>query len=296
MVAGLLALPACVSRGRFDQAVADAERAQKELALARGGAESAAAASEAEKSELRRGIAEAQAEAARLSQEISDLKAESVKSAASLDEATAMNQGLRAELERLGKDVDKLLSSKGVLSRSLDEARARLEELRRAQAAAEARAALFREVALKLKRMVDSGRLKIVLRSGRMVLMLSTDVLFDSGKTQIKAEGKEALAEIAGVLRTLPDRAFQVSGHTDNEPIRVSGFASNWELSSERALEVVGFLIQSGMSPNALSAAGYGEFDPVKPNDTRENMAANRRIEIVLQPKIDEFVAVPEGR
>jgi chemotaxis protein MotB len=215
-----------------------------------------------------------------------------------------LNQQLRSELERQGKNVDQLqgknvdqlLSTKGALAGSLDQAKLRLEELRRAQAAAEARAALFKDVALRLKRVVDSGDLQVVLRSGRMVLSLPTDVLFDSEKTKIEPRGKEALAQIAAVLDPMEGRRFQVAGHADNEPIRFSGFASNWELSVERALEVVRHLSEAGMRPDALSAAGYGEFDPIRSNDSFENKARNRRIEITLQPNIDELVSVPQAR
>ena len=98
------------------------------------------------------------------------------------------------------------------------------------------------------------------------------------------------------MLATLEGRRFQIAGHTDDEPIRVSGFSSNWQLSAERALEVVGVLIECGMQPETLSAAGYGEFDPLSPNDTAENKAHNRRIEITLQPNIDEIVSVPRVR
>ena len=94
---------------------------------------------------------------------------------------------------------------------------------------------------------------------------------------------------------TLNDRRFQVAGHTDDEPIRVSGYKSNWELSTARGLAVVAFLVKSGMRAETLSAAGYGEFDPVSPNDSPENKSKNRRIEITLQPNIDELVAVPES-
>jgi chemotaxis protein MotB len=125
--------------------------------------------------------------------------------------------------------------------------------------------------------------------------MLPTDVLFDSGKAKVGARGKETLSQIAAALGPLKDRHYQVSGHTDNDPIRYSGFESNWELSTARALQVVKVLTESGMPPASLSAAGYGEFDPVAVNDTAEHKAKNRRIEIVLQPNIDELVALPQG-
>jgi chemotaxis protein MotB len=142
--------------------------------------------------------------------------------------------------------------------------------LRRAEAAAQARSALFQKLAARLERMIDAGDLQITLRSGRMVLVLPNDVLFDSGKAEIKARGREALGQVAAALASFEGRRYQVAGHTDNVPIRHSGFASNWQLSAERALEVVRFMIQAGMKPDALSAA-----------------------EITLQPNIDEFVALP---
>lgn len=269
---GILTLGAasagCVSTGKYDAAVADAAHAR--------------AAQNADRAAYERKLAAEEAELADVQRE--------------LDQATSMNAELQRELEHLGKNANELLAAKGVLASSLDQARQRLEELRRAQAAAETRAALFREVALKLKRMIDAGDLQILLRSGRMVLVLSSDVLFDSGKTEIKPRGKQALAEISAALVTLPNRRFQVAGHTDDEPIRVSAFASNWELSSVRGLVVTRFLIESGMRPDTLSAAGYGEFDPVAANDTPQNKAKNRRIEITLQPNIDELVAVPQAR
>ena len=101
-----------------------------------------------------------------------------------------------------------------------------------------------------------------------MVLVLPTDVLFDSGRANVGPRGKEALSQVAAALSTLKDRRFQVAGHTDNDPIRYSGFESNWELSTARALSVMKVMTESGVKASALSAAGYGEVDPVVSNDT----------------------------
>lgn len=210
-----------------------------------------------------------------------------------LDDATSMNAQLRAELTRLGKDADRLLQEKGALASSLAEARARLEELRRAQSAAESRAKVYRDLALKLKKMVDAGDLSIVLREGRMVLLLPNDVLFDTGRTDIKPAGRAALEQVASVMKIIASRDFQVGGHTDNVPIATARFPSNWELSAGRALEVVHFLVSKGVRPEVLSAAGYGEFDAVASNDSVEGKRRNRRTEIALVPNIDEMVAVP---
>ena len=210
-----------------------------------------------------------------------------------LDAATAQNDALRVELTRLGKNADALLSEKGTLSTALADAKARLEELRRAQEAADSRAKLFKQLAVKFQRMIDAGQLKVALRNGRMVIQLSNDVLFDSGRTDIKPAGGEALKQVAGILKTIGDRHFQIAGDTDNVPIQTSRFPSNWELSTRRAVEVVHFLVAQGLRPEAVSAAGYGEFDPIAPNDTEAHRQRNRRIEITLEPNINELVAVP---
>jgi chemotaxis protein MotB len=211
-----------------------------------------------------------------------------------LDHETALVKELREKLTELGQDVDKLLVEKGVMAVSLQVTKVRLAALRRAQAASEVRAALFRDIAKKLQKMIDAGELKVVLRDGRMVIVLPNDVLFDSGQVDIKPAGRESLSRVATVLKTLEGRHLQVAGHTDTVPISTSRFPSNWELSAGRALEVARFLLGQGVRPGMLSAAGYGEFDPVSSNDAADGRARNRRIEITLVPAIDELVAVPE--
>jgi chemotaxis protein MotB len=211
---------------------------------------------------------------------------------AQLDETTAINDKMRSELERLGKNVDQVLKEKGVLAQSLSDLKGRLDDLRKAQAAADARAKLFQDFVKRFKSMVDAGQLKIVTRRGRLVLQLPNDVLFDSGAAEVKPQGRAALAQIAKALASLGDRQFQVDGDTDNVPIG-GGRMTNWELSTARALSVLRLLIADGVPPKGLSAAGYGEFDPIASNDTPEGRAKNRRIEITLQPNIDELVGAP---
>jgi chemotaxis protein MotB len=266
-----LAGTACVSKGTYDEEVQAANTARSRANECTSGA-------------------------ARLKRQLSALQAGSASMQKELDDATVVDDQLSKELAKLGEDSRSLLNANGSLKEALESSRRRLEELRRAQMASESRAALYRELALKLKGMVDAGDLAITLRDGRMVLRLSNDVLFDSGKAELKPAGKRSVAEIAGVLRTIPGRHFQVAGHTDNEPIRLSPFPSNWALSTARALEVVGFLTSRGMEARALSAAGYGEFDPVDANDSPLGKSHNRRTEITLQPNIDEIVAVPDGQ
>ena len=191
-----------------------------------------------------------------------------------------------AEIKRLR---EALAAAEGKAATEDD--RAQLEALKREKAEAESRAKLADDFVKKFKTMIDAGKLKIAVRHGRLVLQLSTDVLFDPGKTEIKPAGKQALAEIAQALRGVAGRKFQVAGHTDYVPIKTKEFPSNWELSTARALEVVKLLIDKGVNPAALSAAGYSQFDPVS-----GNLAFNRRIEITLQPDMGEIAKLPEAK
>ncbi len=266
VVLASLTVTGCVTRGRYDEAVRDGSAARTELGKER----------------------------ARLQDEQKGRASMQASLQKQVDEAAAVDDQLQTELKRLGENALSLLAQNGTLKGSLENTLRRLEELRRAQAAADARAALYADLARKLRAMVDAGDLAIALRDGRMVLRLPNDVLFDSGRAELKPAGKRALSEVAVVLRTVRGRNFQVAGHTDNDPIRFSTFRSNWDLSTGRALEVTGYLVGQGMDPHTLSAAGYGEFDPVSSNDTAQAKTQNRRTEISLQPNIDEIVAVPE--
>jgi chemotaxis protein MotB len=122
-----------------------------------------------------------------------------------------------------------------------------------------------------------------------MVVELAENILFDSGKSDLKAEGKTALTEVASVLASIAGREFQVTGHTDNVPIKSAKFPSNWELSTARAVTVTRYLSENGVPAERVSAAGFAETQPVASNDTPEGRAQNRRIEIVLMPNLEEL-------
>lgn len=121
-------------------------------------------------------------------------------------------------------------------------------------------------------------------------LDIQESILFDSGEATISEIGQETLDSLTGLL-TLSDNDIIVEGFTDNVPIGTAGYDTNWELSADRAMGVVRYLAeQRGINPSRLSGRGYGEFQPVAPNDTPENRAKNRRVNIVLvyQPEEDE--------
>lgn len=115
-----------------------------------------------------------------------------------------------------------------------------------------------------------------------VTIRFADQVFFDLGKADLKTEARRILNSVAPMLRDLPN-PIRVEGHTDNLPINNAEFASNWELSVRRATNVVRYLIEEqGFDAKKLSAAGYAEYRPLRPNDTPENRAMNRRVDIVI--------------
>lgn len=177
---------------------------------------------------------------------------------------------------------------------SLSASRAELDELRAEHAESEKRLAAFKALTEKFRKMIDSGRLQVELRHGRMVVKLPAGVLFASGSAELSKDGKDALRDVATILKQVNDRRFMVAGHTDNVPVvPPSPFKNNLELSTSRALTVAEHLVASGMTPARLVAAGYGEHEPVRENGSEAGRRVNRRIEIVLLPHVTELPAPP---
>jgi chemotaxis protein MotB len=199
------------------------------------------------------------------------------------------------KLAALGTDVSRLETERGNLGGELEQAQKRMDELKKAQAQAEARAAQFRKLVTQFKALTDAGKLQVEIRENRMIVRLGDKILFDPGKTDLKPEGKEALTQVTAVLKDLQNRNFQVAGHTDNVPIKSKKFRSNWDLSTARAVEVLNYMVGAGMEAKRVSAAGYADQSPVAPNDTPDNMAKNRRIEITLVPNLDDLPPIDDA-
>lgn len=139
----------------------------------------------------------------------------------------------------------------------------------------------------RLKKEIGDQQVRLEMAEKGLAIIFLDEVLFDSGKIDIKNEVFGALDKVSQVLReNIGDRNIGIEGHTDNEPIKYSGWKSNWELSTARATSVLHYLVdQKGISPDRVSATGYGEYRPVKPNNTSEGRRQNRRVEIVVLPK-----------
>jgi chemotaxis protein MotB len=214
-----------------------------------------------------------------------------------------------AEERRLGADAQAEIA---LLNAKLDDLRKQLEEIDRALAAAEAvkteqaakiedlgqrlNVALAREVnRLQQYRSDFFGRLRQVLGANPSIrvvgdrFVLPSELLFASGSATLAGAGRNELAKLAGTLRDLAARIpadidwiLRIDGHTDRVPINTAQFASNWELSTARAVSVVHFLVEQGIAPQRLSAAGFGEFHPIDPAPTADALRRNRRIELKL--------------
>ncbi len=228
-------------------------------------------------------------------------------------EASAANiEVLSSYVARLNDRLDRLEKALALQERQREAAEARVEKLRERVATEQARAAEQRSrievmaarIRTELLRRVEEleqyrseffGRLRevfadrpdIKIRGDRFVFQ--SEILFPSGKAELTPGGRSELRQFVDVYTEVADRApegidmiIMVEGHTDRVPIRTPRFRSNWELSAARALSVVHFLTDQGVSPRRLAATGYGEYHPITPGRTPEERRQNRRIELKI--------------
>ena len=175
---------------------------------------------------------------------------------------------------------DKLVQMQALV----DELSKSKKKLEAAKAELEKKSTEYEQLATALKGEIEAGRVELSYLRGQTTVKMTDKILFSSGSATIGTDGKAALRNVAGALRTILGKTIRVDGHTDNVPTGGGAFPSNWELSAARAIAVVRFLAEQGLDPTRLAAAGRGEFQPISDNDTPEGRALNRRIEIVLAP------------
>lgn len=206
------------------------------------------------------------------------------------DEITALEtkkKALEEEYKKLQTSLNTTRLDLAEKQSKLNLTEKQLNTLRQIEAETQKRNEIYSHFVGKLQKMIDTGKLTVSIENGRLAINLPENVLFPTGRTTLNSGGIDTLKEIADILKELPDRRFQIEGHTDTVPIHNANFASNWELSSGRALRVVHLMIDEGVLPENVSAAGYGEFQPRADNTTTEGKALNRRIEIVMLPNLD---------
>lgn len=199
-------------------------------------------------------------------------KIESAKSAlqTQADDLTAQNTKLKEEGDKLKQDLQKLSADQDAL-----------------KAEAAKKEAGYNQLVGQLSSEVSRGQLQVKKYKDMLSVDIAEKIFFDSGKAQLKKDGAAVLLKVGEALSQFQDKVIRVVGHTDNVPVSPgSPFASNWELSVNRATTVVRFLQEKAkISPDRLVASGRGEYEPVAPNDTPEGRQKNRRIEILLLDK-----------
>ncbi|MFY8182446.1 MAG: OmpA family protein [Flavobacterium sp.] len=194
----------------------------------------------------------------------------------------AKEKSMAAEQERLNK-----------LKAELDASSKRLSELEAYIAAKEASMKKLKETLSKSLKAFEGKGLTVEQRNGKVYVSMENKLLFGTGSWAVGTEGKTAVVAVGKVLADNPDISVLIEGHTDDDKILGNiggGIENNWDLSTKRATAIVNILSENkGVKKDNLTAAGRGEFAPLVSNDTPEGKAKNRRIEIILTPKLDEI-------
>jgi chemotaxis protein MotB len=260
-VIAIVVLAGCVTKGKYEalesQAMADRTALAKEIA----GLQEQRQDLQSQKQDLERQLAGLRDEAGQRENEISAQKGE----VASLQgQISSLNERIAATEKRMEE-----------VTAQKDEEIGRLR-------------GTYDSLVKNLEGEIAKGQIKVQQIQDRLSVQMVEKVLFDSGKADIKPEGREVLSKVAGVLASVTDKQIRIEGYTDSVPISPAlqkQFPTNWELSAQRATTVVRFLQEKGgLDGKILSAVGYGPYRPIADNTTNEGRAENRRIEIVLTP------------
>ena len=199
-----------------------------------------------------------------------------------LAELEAKQKALAAEQDRLNK-----------LKKDLEASSTRLAELEKMMADKEALMNKLKETLSKSLKAFEGKGLTVENRNGKVYVSMENKLLFESGSWTVGTEGKKAVKLVGDVLGQNPDISVLIEGHTDNDKITGTiggGVENNWDLSTKRATAIVNILSENkAIDKKNLTAAGRGEYMPLMSNETAEGKAKNRRIEIILTPKLDEI-------
>lgn len=197
-----------------------------------------------------------------------------------LAQLEAKEQALAAESERLEK-----------LKKELESRSQRVAELENVIAAKDANMRALKDAISKALTNFEGKGLTVEQRDGKVYVSMENKLLFQSGSWSVGTEGRKAVQQLGNVLAENPDIAILIEGHTDNDPYKGNAqLSGNWDLSTKRATAIVNILRENAsINPENLTAAGRGEYAPVASNDTAAGKAKNRRIEVILTPKLDEI-------
>lgn len=197
-----------------------------------------------------------------------------------LAQLEAKEQALAAENERLEN-----------LKKELENRSQRVAELENVIAAKDANMRALKDAISKALTNFEGKGLTVEQRDGKVYVSMENKLLFESGSWYVGAQGKQAVKQLGSVLANNPEIAILIEGHTDDDPYKGNEqLSGNWDLSTKRATAIVNILRENpAIKPENLTAAGRGEFAPVESNETAAGKAKNRRIEVILTPKLDEI-------
>jgi len=203
------------------------------------------------------------------------------------------NRQLLAELEAKQKALTTEQDRLNKLKKDLETSSKRLAELEKMMADKDAAMKKLKETLTKSLKAFEGKGLTVTEKDGKVYVSMENKLLFESGSWTVGAEGKKAVDLVGKVLGDNPEISVLIEGHTDNDKITGSiggGVENNWDLSTKRATAIVNILSANAkVKKENLTAAGRGEYAPLLSNETAEGKAKNRRIEIILTPKLDEI-------
>ncbi len=212
-------------------------------------------------------------------------------SSASIAENSKKNRELLAQLEAKEQALAAENARLAKLKKELEDRSNRVAELENVIASKDAAMTALKNAISRALTDFEGKGLTVEQRDGKVYVSMENKLLFSSGSWAVGTEGRRAVKQLGGVLGDNPDIAVLIEGHTDNAPYKGSGnLSGNWDLSTKRATAIVNILRENtSINAENLTAAGRGEFAPIATNDTAEGKAKNRRIEVILTPKLDEL-------
>lgn len=207
------------------------------------------------------------------------------------------NRALLAQLEEKERALILERRRLEIMERDLDVRSKRVSELEEVIALKDAKMNSLKQAISEALTNFEGKGLTIEQRNGKVYVSMENKLLFESGSWDVNTRGREAVIMLGEVLGDNKEIAVLIEGHTDNVPYGEKGLiANNWDLSTKRATAIVTILIENNNIPkDNLTAAGRGEFSPIALNNTREGRAKNRRIEVILTPKLDEISKLLNG-
>jgi len=206
-------------------------------------------------------------------------------------ENSRKNRELLAQLEAKEQALASESMRLNTLEKELEARSNRIVELERVIAMKDKAMTNLKNAITKALTDFEGKGLTIEQRDGKVYVSMENKLLFRSGSWAVGSQGRQAVEQVGKVLADNPDIAILIEGHTDNVPYKGnSQLSGNWDLSTKRATAIVNILRENlNIYPENLTAAGRGEYAPIASNDTAEGKAKNRRIEVVLTPKLDEL-------